>query len=132
MHTLVPPQPSLLQFSRIHSPVSVWRSVPHQDGSIMRLGTSSDSSLCPQNAAGTSYPMCFINVHLSTLKPEKLLEPLLNYPGSSRTGSSFPFPTRTCYKWTPVGTQYRAWISQTNGLPQDEGGVIGAPECDHK
>lgn len=99
MPTLVPPQPSLLQSPGIHSPVSVWRSVPHQDGSIVRVGTSPGSTLCPQNAAGISYPMCSTNEHLSTLKPENLLESLLTHPGHSRTGSSLSFPTRTCYKW---------------------------------
>lgn len=33
-----------------------------------------DSSLSPQNRAGISYATCLANEHLSTLKPDKLLE----------------------------------------------------------
>lgn len=75
--TLYPPKPSLLQSPRAHSLCLGGDLCPLPGSVHYGVGTSSDSSLCLQNAAGISYATCSANEHLSTLKPEKLLEPLL-------------------------------------------------------
>lgn len=100
MPTLDSPHASLLQSPRSHSPMCLCGSLcPHQAGSTVRARTSSDSSLCPQNAAGIAYATGSANEHLSTLKPEKLLRAPA-HPGHPRSKSCISFPAETYYKWT--------------------------------
>lgn len=130
MPTLDPPHPSLCR-PLDHTPLCVCVGVggPHQAGSTVRAGTSSDLSLCPQNPAGISYATCSADEHLSTLKPEKLLEPLLTRLGHPRTGSSFSFPTETYYKWTAYQPVPKTGLGfhKLIGLSQSWGWGAGGP-----